>query len=107
MSSPAPRLLSARPEPERGVRLHFLDRAWTDHLEHLAHLRESTTLRPLSGKAPAPEYNTEAVRPRAFETLLAADDDADELLAAHAELDDATTAADEGDRLLLPGPCGD
>ncbi|WP_083459844.1 DEAD/DEAH box helicase [Jiangella muralis] len=80
--------LLARPEPERGVRLFFLDRAWADHLAHLAQVRDATPLRSLSGKAPVVEFNAEAVR--AFEPLLqAAEDDADAFLAAHPDLTDA------------------
>lgn len=80
--------LLARPEPERGVRLHFLDRAWADHLAHLAQVREATPLRSLSGKAPVVEFNAEAVR--AFEPLLQdAERDADAFLAAHPDLTDA------------------
>ncbi|WP_203416840.1 hypothetical protein [Jiangella ureilytica] len=80
--------LLALPEPERGARLSFLDRAWADHLAHLAHLRDATPLRSLSGKAPVVEFNAEAVR--AFESLLqSAEDDADEFLAAHPDLSDA------------------
>ncbi|SDU83796.1 preprotein translocase subunit SecA [Jiangella alkaliphila] len=80
--------LLAEPEPERGVRLYFLDRAWADHLAHLAQVRDATPLRSLSGKAPVVEFNAEAVQ--AFEGLLSgADDDADEFLAAHPGLTDA------------------
>lgn len=91
--------LLALPEPERGVRLSFLDRAWADHLAHLAHLRDATPLRSLSGKAPVVEFNAEAVR--AFEPLLqSAEDDADAFLAAHPDLTDA----DEADGLGLRRP---
>ncbi|WP_438940536.1 accessory Sec system translocase SecA2 [Jiangella anatolica] len=80
--------LLALDEPERGVRLFFLDRAWADHLAHLAEVRDGTPLRSLSGKAPVVEFNAEAVS--AFEPLLRrADDDADEFLAAHPDLTDA------------------
>jgi preprotein translocase subunit SecA len=80
--------LLALPEPERGVRLFFLDRAWADHLAHLAHLRDATPLRSLSGKAPVVEFNAETVR--AFEPLLrSAEDDADDFLATHPDLTDA------------------
>ncbi|MBB5788692.1 DEAD/DEAH box helicase [Jiangella mangrovi] len=87
------------PEPERGVRLFHLDRAWADHLAHLAHVRDSTPLRSLSGKTPVVEFNAEAVQ--AFEPLLRqAEDDADAFLAAHPDLADA----DEADTLGLGRP---
>ncbi len=72
-------------EPERSVRLHFLDRVWADYLAYLAHLRESVPLRTLSGKSPVLQFNADATS--AFTDLIrTAEAGADEVLTARTDL---------------------
>jgi preprotein translocase subunit SecA len=78
----------ALPEPERTVRLHFLDRAWADYLAYLAHLRESVPLRTLSGKSPVLQFNADATA--TFTDLIrTAEKIADEVLATRSDLVEA------------------
>lgn len=78
----------ALPEPERSVRLHFLDREWADYLAYLAHLRESVPLRTLSGKSPVLQFNADAAA-TFKEVVRAAEDNARDVLANNTDLGDA------------------
>lgn len=52
---------------ERRVRLHFIDKAWADHLAYVNYIREAIHLESLANRNPIDEFHTRIIQ--AFEQL--------------------------------------
>lgn len=84
---------------ERRVRLHFIDKAWADHLAYVNYIREAIHLESLANRNPIDEFHTRIIQ--AFEQLPERiDRDVDKFLA---KLDQSKDDHD-WEKLGLQGP---